>query len=128
MRRTLLCCAGAALLFAPLAACGDDDDDAGSTTTAAAGTGDGSTVRVGALDRLKFDADSYEATAGEVTFVYENEGSVAHTLLIRDVGDFKLSIGDTDEGTVELDAGDYELYCDVAGHEAAGMVADLTVS
>jgi plastocyanin len=132
MRRTLLCCAGAALLLAPLAACGDDDDEP-TTTTAEADGGDGggeggSTVTVGAQNSLRFDADSYEAAAGEVTFVYENEGNVPHTLLIHDVDDFKLSIGDRDEGSVELEPGTYELYCDVAGHEAAGMTAELTVS
>jgi len=125
MRRTpLLICAGAMALITPLAACGDDDD--ASTTTAPAG--DGPTLTVGAQDDLTFDADSYEVEAGDVTVVYDNEGSIAHTLLIRDVDDFKLSVGREDSGTVELEPGTYELYCDVAGHEAAGMKAELTVS
>ena len=136
MRRSLLCCAGAALLLAPLAACGDDDDTTSDPTTTTAaddgsadgGAGAGGTLTVGAQDSLKFDAESYEVPAGDVHVVYENEGSVAHTLLIKGVGDFKLAVGDTDEGDVELEPGTYELYCDVAGHEAAGMVAELTVS
>jgi uncharacterized cupredoxin-like copper-binding protein len=131
MRRTLLCCAGAVLFLAPLAACGDDDDTTSSTTTPAGsdgGSGGGGTLTVGATNNLRFDPDSFEAAAGEVTIVLENEGSIPHTLLIKGVDDFKLSVGDRDEGTVELEAGDYELYCDVAGHEAAGMTAGLTVS
>jgi plastocyanin len=131
MRRTLLCCAGAALFLAPLAACGDDDDTTSSTTSTAGddgGSGGGGTLTVGAENNLRFDAESYEAAAGEITVVYENQGSVPHTLLIKGVDDFKLSVGDRDEGTVELDPGTYELYCDVAGHEAAGMTAELTVS
>ena len=47
--------------------------------------------------------------------------------LIKDVDGFKLSIGREDDGSVDLEAGSYTLYCDVAGHEAAGMVADLVV-
>jgi plastocyanin len=132
MRRTLLCCAGAALFLAPLAACGDDDDTTSPPTSApddAGGTGGtGGTLRVAALDSLSFDSDSYEVPAGEIHVVYDNEGSIAHTLLIDEVDGFKLSVGDTDEGDVELEPGTYRLYCDVAGHEAGGMVAELTVT
>ena len=132
MRRTLLCCAGAALLLAPLAACGDDDDTTSTPTSASSdgggGGGAGGTLRVGALDSLRFDAESYEVAAGEVHVVYENEGSIAHTLLIDEVDGFKLAVGDTDEGDVELEPGTYRIYCDVAGHEAGGMVAELTVT
>ena len=130
MRRTIFCLAGALALAAPLAACGDDDDTTSPPSSAATdgGGGEGNTVTVVANDDLSFGEDAYEATAGEVTFVYENSGSIAHTLLIKQVDDFKLAVGDTDEGSVELEAGTYELYCDIAGHEAAGMVADLTVS
>ncbi|MDP1819846.1 MAG: cupredoxin domain-containing protein [Acidimicrobiales bacterium] len=126
MRRIpLLLCAGA-LLAAPLAACGDDDDTGSDTTTPAAG--DGPTVEVGAQDDLSFDKESYEVEAGNVTFRYVNEGNIPHTLLIKDMDDFKLDVGDEDEGSVELEPGTYELYCDIPGHEPAGMVAELTVS
>ena len=126
MRRTLLSLAGAAALVITLTACGDSDDDDGGS--AAACTTPDSSVTVGAQDDLKFDAESYEAEAGCVEFTYENQGSVAHTLLIKGKSGFKLSVGDTDTGTIELEAGGYTLFCDVAGHEAAGMKADLTVS
>ena len=128
MRRTLLCCAGAALAFAPLAACGDDDDTTSPPTSGDTGGTGAAELEVGAQDRLRFDAESYEVAAGEVHVVYRNEGSVPHTLLIEGVDGFKLSVGDTDEGDVELEPGTYKLYCDVAGHEAAGMVAELTVA
>lgn len=128
MRRTLIWSAGAALLLSPLAACGDDDDSGTASSTTRGGSGGAAEeLRVGALDQLKFDAESYEVAAGTVRVIYENEGSVAHTLLIDGVDGFKLSVGDTDEGEVELEPGTYKLYCDVAGHEAAGMVAELTV-
>jgi len=128
MRRDVLrTLALASLVIVPLAACGGDDGgDGGGSTPGPTPEG---AVLVGALDSLAFDADSYEATAGEVTFVYENEGSLPHTLLVDGISDdeFKLEVGDTDEGSVELDAGEYELYCDVAGHRASGMEATLTV-
>jgi plastocyanin len=125
MRRTLLCLAGAAALAITLTACGDSGDD--SNNTASCTTSD-STVTVEAQDALKFDSDSYEAGAGCVEITYTNAGSVAHTLLVKGKSGFKLSVGDTDTGTIELTPGTYTLYCDIAGHEAAGMKADLTVA
>ena len=134
MRRSLRLSLVAILVTAPvLAACGGDDDDSSSTTTEAT-TGDtaggaGSSLTVHATDQLTFEPDAYEAEAGTVDIKYVNDGTIAHTLLIKDVPDFeKLSIGGEDDGTVELEPGEYTLYCDIAGHEAAGMVATLTVS
>lgn len=112
-----------------LAACGGDDDDSDSTSAPEA-SGGGSALTVIAED-IDFGADSYEAEAGTVDFVYENEGSIVHTLLVEDVDGFKLEVnesGDVDEGSVELEAGEYVLYCDVPGHRSAGMEATLTVS
>ena len=48
--------------------------------------------------------------------------------MIKNVKDFKLSIGNEDTGTTDLAPGTYTLFCDIAGHESAGMVAELTVS
>ena len=127
MHRSLRISLVAALVAAPLlAACGDDDTSDPPSTTA--GGAAASTLEVHGTDQLKFDAESYEAEAGTIDVTYVNDGTIAHTLLIKDVQGFKLSVPGDDEGTVELEAGDYTLYCDVAGHEAAGMVADLTVS
>ena len=117
----------AALLAAPLlAACGDDDTTSDSPTTS--GGEPSSSLTVHGTDQLKFDKTAYEAEAGSIEVTYINDGSVAHTLLVTGVDGFKLSMGSEDEGTVELEPGEYTLYCDVAGHESAGMVADLTVS
>ena len=122
MRPTLLPVAVAIALGLSSAACGGSDDDASGCSPV------DSELTVGATDELKFDAESYEADAGCVEFTYENEGTTAHTLLVRGESGFKLAVGETDTGTVELPAGSYELYCDIAGHESAGMSADLTVS
>jgi plastocyanin len=126
MRRTPhLLLAGALALALPLAACGDDDTTADPPAGDDGGASTDSELTVKAKDNLTFDKAEYEAAAGEIAVVYENEGSLAHTLLVKDVDGFKLAVGDTDEGTVDLEPGTYELYCDVAGH--GDMKAELTV-
>ena len=114
---------------AVLAGCGGDDDSGGGGGDGlSTGSGGGDTVTVVAQDSLRFDRDEYTADAGEVTIDYENSGNLTHTLLIDGVDDFKLTVtssGDTDEGTVELEPGDYRIFCDIPGHES--MEATLTV-
>jgi plastocyanin len=122
MRRTLLPLAAALALGLPLTACGGSDDDASGCSPV------DSKVEVGAEDSLKFDSDSYKADAGCIEVTYKNNGSTAHNLLIDGKSGFKLTVGDVDTGTVDLPAGNYTLYCDLAGHRAAGMEADLSVS
>lgn len=121
MRRTtfIKTVAATAVGFA-IAACGGSDDGASGCTP-------GPEVTVHALDALDFDADSYDTAAGCVEFTYVNDGTVGHTLLLRGVDGFKLAVGDTDVGAVDIEPGSYTLFCDIAGHEAAGMSADLTV-
>lgn len=123
--------ATAALVALPLAACGDDDEESDGGEPAAP-TMDGA-VSVVAESITGFDSERYETAAGEVSFVYENEDGIPHTLVIEEISadEFKLGVsseGDTDEGAVELEAGDYTLYCDVPGHRDAGMEATLSVS
>jgi plastocyanin len=122
MRRTALLVLAVLVSFA---ACGDDDDGG----SADGGTGDGATVEVVAKD-IDFGEVFYEAPAGEVTFRYENQGNLVHTLRIEGVDGFKLEVssrGATDEGTATLEAGEYVLFCDVPGHRDTGMEARLTV-
>ena len=127
MRRTTLLTVGALALTAPLvAACGGG----GSKTPSASSTTGGphSSLTVHAKDALKFDKTAYTATAGTVDVTYVNDGTIAHTLDIQNVKGFKLGIGTTDHGTVDLKPGTYTIFCDLPGHEAAGMKATLTVS
>lgn len=129
-RPVLRAAAAAAALALLVTACGDDDaaQDPATDQESSGGSPSGA-VEVIAED-IAFGQDDYDAEAGEVSFVYENQGSIVHTLLIRDVDDFELEVasrGDVDEGSVELEPGEYELYCDVPGHEVAGMVATLVV-
>lgn len=111
-----------------LASCGGDDDAA--TGAPLGGDRAGAALRVVAED-ISFPSDTYEAGAGDVDVIYENEGSIEHTLLIEGVDDFKLTVtsnGDIDQGSVALDPGEYTIYCDVAGHREAGMEATLEVA
>jgi plastocyanin len=124
MRRTLTLIAGGAALAVGLTACGDSGGGGGT----AGGCTPDSSFTVNALDKLSFDKDAYEASAGCIEVTYRNEGSLAHTLLVKEQAGFKLSVGDEDTGTITLESGTYRLYCDIPGHESAGMHAQLTVS
>jgi plastocyanin len=126
MRRSLACLAIAPVLVLTLAACGGGNDDNGTTASTTGGAH--ATVTVHAQDTLKFDKTAYTAKAGTIDIDYVNDGSQPHTLLIQGNKKFKLGIGREDKGTVTLAAGTYTLYCNLPGHEAAGMKATLTVS
>ena len=116
--------AGASLLVVPFAACGGGSSTGGSSVS-------GADVTVHAQDSLKFDKSDYTAKAGDLTIGYVNDGSLTHTLLVQGKDGFKLQVtsrGDTKSGKVNLSAGSYTIFCDVPGHEAAGMKATLNVS
>ncbi|MEQ1787730.1 MAG: sulfocyanin-like copper-binding protein [Acidimicrobiales bacterium] len=121
MRRTPLALATASLAGL-LAACGGSGDAASGCSPATAD------LTVEANDDLSFDAESYDSSAGCIEVTYDNTGSLGHTLLVRGTSGFKLTVGDVATGTVDLAPGTYELFCDIAGHEAGGMKADLVVS
>lgn len=105
---------------------------AGLTLMACAGGDDGSAdepagqvLQVASLDSLKFDPPALTATAGEITIEHDAQGSVTHTLVIEEAG-VRL-VGD-DEATFELEPGEYTYFCDVPGHQEAGMEGTLTVT
>jgi uncharacterized cupredoxin-like copper-binding protein len=115
-----------------------------STTTSAAGPGGPSTtdpvldpsgkvdadVVVESFDTLKFDQGRYRGK-GDLTLGLFNQGSQHHTLLIEGRTGFKLEVlkhGDAAVGDVVLRRGTYLLYCELPGHRAAGMQAELVIS
>lgn len=105
---------------------------AGLTLMACAGSDEGGAdeptgqvLQVASLDSLKFDPPGLTATAGEITIEHDAQGSVTHTLVIEEAG-VRL-VGD-DEATFELEPGEYTYFCDVPGHQEAGMVGTLTVT
>lgn len=115
-----------------LAACGDDGDGGGDD--GAADGGEAATeVTFEGTDELAFVPDTATVAAGEeVTVNLECGPSIEHTFLIEGVeGDAVIAecaADGTGSGTVTLEAGEYRFYCDVPGHEEAGMEGTITAS
>lgn len=70
---------------------------------------------------------------GVVVFRLKNDGQIGHDLKIEGPGvdDAKTPVidpGATAEVEVELQTGEYELYCTVPGHREGGMDLDLEVA
>ena len=109
--------------------CGNDDGEA-SNAPAGDDAGREVTGLTVIAEDVDFGDDAYTVAAGTIPVTYRNEGSIVHTLVIEDVDGFKLEVsskGDVDEGTVDLEAGEYTIFCDVPGHRDAGMEATLQV-
>jgi uncharacterized cupredoxin-like copper-binding protein len=145
-----------ALSLGLLAACSSDDDaDTGTTTeatpaaTEAAGDAVATTINAG-LSEFAISVSSATAPAGDVTFVAENTGALPHELVIVRsdaapdslpldgavldksgldiVGEIEeFAAGTTESGTFTLEAGNYILLCDIAGHYQGGMFTAFTV-
>jgi uncharacterized cupredoxin-like copper-binding protein len=125
--------------------CSGDDEPASESVGAAAatsapaddvGSGDGgveaaaSTTIDVSLTEFSIGGD-LTAPAGNVVLEVTNDGTKMHNLVRREtpVRTVNLAAGDTaimDLGTLE--PGTYEIFCDLSGHESAGMVATLVVT
>jgi plastocyanin len=136
MRRTLT---ALVLASALLAGCGGDDEEQPAATAedtqepaSGGGGGGGEQVKVSspADGALKFDQADLSAKAGKVTFTYTNPSSVPHAFEVEGNGveEETETITESDASvTVDLKPGEYEYYCPVDGHRAAGMEGTLTV-
>lgn len=73
---------------------------------------------------------STKLKAGKITFDVKNEGKIDHDLAVKGIEERTKLIpaGGSDKLTLTLKPGTYELWCTVAGHEAAGMKLEITVS
>ena len=116
-----------------LAACGDP-------AGAGSGTGDFSgevvsqqvAVSTDPGGALRWDRATYEAKAGDITFVVKNSSPVGHQFSIEGNGMSHKSpnfgTNSTNIYTVTgLSVGEYQIVCNYPGHKAAGMVATLIV-
>jgi plastocyanin len=122
-----LALAGATLVLL-VTACGGGDSSGGGTVPS------DPDLTVVALD-VEFDQESYTAPAGEIAIAYDSNGQQVHSMVLDDangtrVEDFRLQVapGKAVGGVVDLPAGTYTMICDIPGHEALGMVAQLVVT
>jgi len=103
--------------------------DDGSATA----TGDDEAVAV-SLQEWALDPADVTLAAGTYTFEATNDGTIDHALKIEGEGievqtpDTFYPPGDTESFTVDLAPGTYQIFCPVAGHKEAGMVATVTVT
>ena len=126
------------------AGCGDDDDDDGggggsgnssaeSSNDGGGGGGGGETLKLAAdpSGALKFDKTSLTAKAGNVTIDMDNPSDVPHAIEVEGNGVEEegevVEKGGVSTVTADLKSGEYEFYCPVDGHKAAGMEGTLTV-
>jgi uncharacterized cupredoxin-like copper-binding protein len=109
-----------------LGACGSEDED-----QAASGGESGQTVEISGTDFALEPATVELEQDGSYTFVFTNDGQTEHALEIegQEVEEETETIppGETAELTVELQAGEYEMYCPVDGHREMGMEGTVVV-
>jgi uncharacterized cupredoxin-like copper-binding protein len=119
----------AGTLLTGIAACSNSSPDAGGAYVEPTGPAVAEvTVDAG---NLYFKPDQITVPAGIVQFTMVNVQSGIHTFLIKGVSGYMLEVsgkGSTDTGKVELEPGEYVFYCNIPGHEQAGMKGKLTVT
>ncbi|HEY8339950.1 MAG TPA: plastocyanin/azurin family copper-binding protein [Egibacteraceae bacterium] len=108
----------------------DRTEAAGSTEGGGGGGGGGgNTLEFVAVD-IAFDQAPTEVTAGEYTVILRNEGAAQHNVVFDDISEepiVEANGGETAEGTVTLEPGEYRYHCSIPGHESL-MNGTLTVS
>lgn len=145
--RFIITAVAIAALGLGLSACGGDDDtsdapetpaatstSAGPSATTAPAPAGGTTLAVDAdpSGALAFVQTTLTTSAGPVTITLTNDSPVPHNIAVRG-GSVDTEPSETIQGgatadlSVDLPAGEYEYYCEVPGHEQAGMVGTLTV-
>lgn len=125
----ILCLAVVPLVFA---ACGGDDEETSTAgvDTAASDSGSAETIDISETE-FALDPSTATVAAGEVTFAVTNDGGIPHNLEVE--GEGVEEVSDTIEGgastelAVELGAGTYEIYCNIADHREQGMEGEVTV-
>ena len=142
MRRTPIAIVLVLAALALVAAgCGGDDDD-DTTTTTPTTTTEGATGPTGEDGGGSADAGATEVSMTEYAFdpsdptvasgdsiEVVNDGEIPHNLTVEgtDVASDDLEGGASEELTVDLDPGEYEIICSIADHAAQGMTGTLTV-
>ena len=122
----------AALVVALTACAAPSDEGSTASTTPASGAPDADLAIN--LSDFMLDPSAVEAAGPTIAVDVTNDGPTPHNLSMRDAaGEVvaateDLSAGDSETLTVELEAGDYTIFCALAGHESLGMTGTLTVT
>jgi plastocyanin len=88
-------------------------------------------ITVTAGPGLMFQEKLLKSRPGRLVIQYVNADTLPHTFLIDGIDGFKLEVhskGETAKGAIKLEPGIYLYFCDIPGHEAAGMRGVLTVT
>lgn len=151
-RKLWLSLALAALLTVLLTACGTGAGDGGGGAGIPSGLGGGMTSIGASLQDFSITLDKDQVPAGEVTFNVENNGPSIHEFVVveadgrapdalplDDQGEVAeddltvvdeledIAVGSTEELTVDLQPGDYIVFCNIDEHYSSGMNAGFTV-
>ena len=122
MRRLLL----AALALTLLPACGGEEGAADE----GAASGGGTVVEV-SLGEFAIEPSTIEVDPGSYTFRVTNDGGAVHALEIEgpsgEEETAELASGESAELNVDLEDGEYEMYCPVGDHRERGMEGTITV-
>jgi plastocyanin len=70
---------------------------------------------------------SLEASAGAITIEFTNPAAIPHNVSVDGQTSETIAGGATTTLDLELEAGEYDFICAVAGHAAGGMTGTLTV-
>ncbi len=105
-----------------------------TTSTSQQAGGPGGTVDISAdpTGQLAFEQKTVTSKPGPVKIDFTNQSPVGHDVKIQDssgkvLGGTNLVSGGKASATVDLPPGTYTFFCDVPGHEQAGMKGTLTV-
>ena len=148
----------AMFLTVATAGCAADSNDASSggnaiNNAAASQSSGNSNIIVGTEKEWAIEIDHAEANAGYVTFVVSNIGTIGHEFLVvkTDIADGKIelagdhfeepspglevvdeigeyAVGETHSLTLNLEAGNYQLVCNLPAHYGAGMHISFKVA
>jgi plastocyanin len=114
------------LAAAALAGCGSENGGDGSATPAAGGD-----LEIVETEFALEPADVSVDAAGTTTIRVVNNGELPHALEVDGEGieeeTEEIAPGESAELTVELEQGEYELYCPIGNHRDQGMEGTLVV-
>jgi uncharacterized cupredoxin-like copper-binding protein len=103
----------------------------GSSSSATTAAGSGQRVAISEVD-FKLDPSTVKVSgAGTYTLHVTNDGKAEHALEVEGKGVEEetetIQPGESADVTVQLEDGEYELYCPVDGHRKLGMEGKLVV-